>query len=470
MKSSKLLTLMEKLSGSQMARLELFLESPYFNQGVKVLEFFRVLKALHPRFPEEEVDKLTFPARHLQGEITEKQLPGLLSQLLKLTEQFLALEEWQKDERDVHYALLKGYYRLDRPVHYRSAKRKAEQNLKEEAERDAAYFYQKLRHRLLELRHRGAETRDFRPNLQQTMDALDIYYLAQKMQLVGEMRDAERTLSIQYEKRLPPALLNWFEQAPFQSVSLLKAYQLFYQFLDREDDITYHKLRKLLKESEKDFTPSDLYYFYVGLMNYQARRINRKGEVRAYHEYLSLNEFMLEKGWLFQDGILSPWIYKNLVGAALNVGKTNWANDFLEKYRSFLPEDYAQDIYAFAKADYFYHLKNYDKAQKLLIDLSPRDVILNINARSLLIRTYFETRQEELLLSYLEATRVYLIRNKLIDEDRKKQMLKFVEITAKITRTASFEKEKRKELLKLLPPPKEVMHQQWLKEKLLEQL
>ncbi|MBK9015204.1 MAG: hypothetical protein IPM82_14670 [Saprospiraceae bacterium] len=50
------------------------------------------------------------------------------------------------------------------------------------------------------------------------------------------------------------------------------------------------------------------------------------------------------------------------------------------------------------------------------------DVLLNLSARSLLIKIYFETGQDEILYWYLEATRIFLLRNKLLDNRLNQQM------------------------------------------------
>jgi hypothetical protein len=470
MKQSKLITLLQKLSSGEMARLELFLQSPFFNQSEKVLRFFLALKEYHPGFPEEKISKRSFLEAHFPGEITENKLPPLMTKLLRLSERFLSIEQWEKDEIEQAYHLLEAYEKLELPLHYKAIKRKTSQLLQNRKARDTTYFYQNLRNRLQDLYHAGSAVRDFRPDLQQTMDALDIYFLSMKMFLASEMKDAEHTLSIQYNKRFPSGILEWFDSAPFHSIPLLRAHRLFRAFLEKETTATYQELRQLLLEKEAQFSSTDLYYFYVGMLNYQARKINRTASAEAYEEYLSINEFMLEKGWLFQKGMLSPWIYKNLVTVALKVGKSEWAETFMEKYRSFLPKEYEHDIYHYAKADYLFHQGKPESAQQGLLRLSPRDVILNINVRSLLIRIYFETGQDELLFSFLEATRVYLIRNKLLDEDRRKQMLRFVELTAKIARIPVFEKEKYQRLLQQIPAPKEVMHQKWLLSQLNQRL
>jgi hypothetical protein len=105
-----------------------------------------------------------------------------------------------------------------------------------------------------------------------------------------------------------------------------------------------------------------------------------------------------------------------------------------------------------------------------LLQVEFNDVLLNITARSLLIKIYCETDQTELLLSYLEATRIFLLRNQLLEAHFKRQLQKFVEFTAKFAKIPPHDRERFQNLHEQLPPAQEMMHREWLAGQLAKKL
>ena len=115
---------------------------------------------------------------------------------------------------------------------------------------------------------------------------------------------------------------------------------------------------------------------------------------------------------------------------------------------------------------FYYYQKNYSEAQSLAFQTDSKDILLNILNRSLLIKIYYETDQIELLLFYLEANRVFLLRNKLIDSKLKKQMQRFVDFTKKLAKIESHESDKLELLKASLPLASGIMHRDWVIEQI----
>ena len=62
---------------------------------------------------------------------------------------------------------------------------------------------------------------------------------------------------------------------------------------------------------------------------------------------------------------------------------------------------------------------NFDKAQEELIYVEFTDVLLNISARGLLIKIYFEQQEWEALDYSMENFRIFLLRTKKMEEKRR---------------------------------------------------
>ena len=286
------------------------------------------------------------------------------------------------------------------------------------------------------------------------------------MYLACEMADAKTSLKASYDIRLPENIDYVLQKDICTQSSIIMAFSYLFSLLEGTNENAYNNLKNLLLEKAEQFSAQDSYTLYVGLLNHSTRLTNQHGDLHSYKKYLYIIRQMLAKGWLYTDDCLSPWLYRNIVHAALKAGEEVWAKDFAMQYRGDVCAAFRDDIFLYVQAYIAYCEKEYSKAQLLLAQHNPKDVLLNISCRSLLIKLYYEDEQEELLLHYLEATRIFLIRNKVLDEQLRQQMLKFVEITAKLARLAPFEQEKLYNLLHRLPPAQQVMHREWLRERL----
>ncbi len=174
-----------------------------------------------------------------------------------------------------------------------------------------------------------------------------------------------------------------------------------------------------------------------------------------------INQWLLEEGFLYHDQQLSPWRYKNLVTVGLKLEEFEWVEEFIRQERKKLPEDQRADVYQYCQAHYFYFTKNFDQAQQALSLIQSREPLLSVSVRSLWIKLLFETGQYELLFHHLEATRIFLLRNKHLREKLIRQMQMFIKITGQLARA----KEQKEQLATIsIPPANKVMHCDWLKD------
>lgn len=258
-------------------------------------------------------------------------------------------------------------------------------------------------------------------------------------------------------------ILLWAANPAHLEIPSIQVYRQLILLLSNPDETAHFEtVKSLVTKSEPYFDADELRQLYTLLLNYCIRRINRHSDERFWHEHLEINKLLLQNGLIFENNLLTPWHYTNLVAVGLKTGQTEWIRQFMHDYRDRLPPEYAENVFRYNLAHYHFYLKNYDEAQRALLQVEFTDVLLNIGARSLLVKIYCETEQTELLLAYLEATRIFLLRNQLLDRQIKKQMQKFVEFTAKFAKTPPHDRERFQILLEKLPPAHEMMHREWL--------
>ena len=464
MQNSKLIELLRSLSKRKLSRFQDFIRSPYFNKNTDIISFFEYLKKYSPSFNHKNLNKeIVIKKVKTTKKLNDRTLAYLMNNLLTLLEEFLSVEQLIHDPFKTQFNLLREYDRLHLQKHYKSALDKSKKLLASNKSKDAEYYSDLFSISQIEYENSSAHQKNYGKKLQKAADDLDIYYLIEKLRFCWEMQNRESILNVDFELKLGNQLVGWANEHGYSNIPTISVYLNILNLIEADQDYDlFVKVKKLINKHETLFKSEELLQLYTGLLNYCTRQINRYNDEQYLHEYLEINKLLLENDLLFDDGLLSPWRYANLVNVGLKTNQIEWTKTFIEEYKEKLPKDYVENMYAYNLAMLHHHQKDYEKAQTLAFQIDPKDILLNILNRSLLIKIYYETDQIELLLFYLEANRIFLLRNKLIDPKLKKQMQRFVDFTKKLAKIEHHESEKLEPLKNKIPEASQVMHKDWL--------
>jgi tetratricopeptide (TPR) repeat protein len=179
----------------------------------------------------------------------------------------------------------------------------------------------------------------------------------------------------------------------------------------------YQAFKEKLAAEDGAFSPDEMREFYMFSINHCIRQTNR-GERNLEHEVLYLYQKALEAGYLFENGYLSRFTYHNIVAAALRCRELDWAEQFIPKYNEFLEAAYRDSSLSFNQARLDYARNRFDSVLTLLQKANYRDPLLNLAAKTLLLKTYFVLGEHDLLQSHLDAMRNYIHRKKVIGYHR----------------------------------------------------
>ncbi len=464
MHQSKLIELLRKLSTRQLSRFGDFLQSPYFNKNTENNLFFSHLSAFAPDFDGPGLAREAVIRANPTGKrLDERALAYRMNELMQLLEQFLSVEYLREQPLEEQWALMETYHRLGLDKHYNTAQKRAERLLVKHPFQDAFFLQAQYLLAEMEYRHAPHHEHKYREELQTVADALDRAYLAEKLRFSLEMVNSAQVLDIHYHLHLGEAMLAWLQENPISDAPRVDIYLYALLMLQEpENQGHYHKLYALLQDNEALLPPEERKNLYTYLLNYCTRRINHYRDNAYYGHFLDINMLLIDKGLLLENGELPPWRYNNLITVGLVTGRMKWAHQFMENHKSMLPEAFRENIYNYNRAHYLYHQKKYEEAQVILNQLNLQDLLLAIPAKNLLVKIYYETGQTELLLSFLEAYRIYIYRQELARPKLKDQARNFIECTRKLARLAPFEQEKLQALADNLPPATETFEREWL--------
>ena len=135
--------LLKEFSDIEIKKLESFLKSPYYNKNNKVLLLFNEIRKYHPHFKSKNLAKEKLSKKvNPDLKYNDSTLRNLMSGLLKCIEEFLILEEFNKNKPEKLLVLSKSYLEKNQDILF-------EKNLKEISKlleaggRDSVYYYNK---------------------------------------------------------------------------------------------------------------------------------------------------------------------------------------------------------------------------------------------------------------------------------------------------------------------------------------
>lgn len=451
---------MRRLSRAQVRQFNRLLPALATTQNNEIQRLYQYLSDFAPNYKSPKLARESI-RKTLQW--NDKKLTDRSSQLLHLLGQCLSIEALLNDPLEQQLQLMDIFEEMGLEKHYQSAKRQAQKALENIPHKGLAFLGQQFR--LLQLEDQAQETyqRKHKPSLQAAADALDSFYLANKLDYILEMTSAGSVLDIPYEVRLAEPVKHWSTQAPFAGEPLIDLFRVTLKLIEEPtEEAHFNQLRALLSEHQSTIPESTLKHLYTYLLNYCTSQITKHGNAQYYQHYLDINTGLIDQGLILEEGQLLPWRYSNLITVGLRTGQLEWARQFLDNYRSYLPPDDNENTYNYNLAHCLYYEQKSDEALLLLLQLDLRDPLLAVAAKNLTAKIYWESDQLELLLTFLENYRLYIYRQQLAKSKLKQQVKHFIDFTRRMAKIPDFEPERRANLLKELPEPAAILEHEWL--------
>ncbi len=409
----KLITLLQKFNAHEIKKLEQFLQSPYFNENQQILSLFYYLKTHYPTFDEKHCSTETaFAAVFPHQKMNKPKLNRLNSELFKLVEKFLVHEYLSQDKDKTQLQLLQIYQHLSLPKHFESTYQRLQKQQDKTPEKDVAYYERQfLMEKTLANFQSQRDDRTGDINLQAMTDALDIYYLLQKLQHWSQMLNRQQIVKIEYDYALKEEIFAFLEASEWQHLPAIALYrQALLLKLHPEKYNHYERFKSLLEKYGEQFNPYEIRAFYTYLEN-SVKRIFPIDEY--YEELFELYSQQLKRGILGKQTPLHHSVFKNVVTVALALQKFDWAADFIEEHQAtIVPVAFRQDAYLLNLANLHFAKKEYEQVLDLLLESNSSDVYYKLGEKLLLAKSYFELKELEVLENFLNSFTKYIFDQK----------------------------------------------------------
>lgn len=409
---SKLISLFRTLSPAERRRFKKWVNSPIHNFNPTISAFYEFLDS-RSAFTERTLNReRAFEFLYKNQPCDDVQIRRIMSEFLGVLEDFLTYESWRETPSEHWLSLAKHYRQRQLPSDATNYLNKAEAILNAQPLRDARYFLD--HYRLQEERLAQNPSRDSALNLQEMADELARFFVAELLRNACSAASHAAIYRADYQLPYLDAVLADCSAGRYEEAPLIQLYFHSYHCLTQPAaNEHFFAYKKLLVSAAQWLSKGELRDVLLFGINYCIRRLN-VDDPGFLREAFDLYQLGLEQETFLENGILSRFSYKNIVAIGLKLGESYWVEQFLKRYTPLLSTEFRAPYERFCRAKLCYQKRDFSQVQSLLHDLSFDDVFLELDARVLLLKIYFETMEWRLLEGFLTAFERFVSRKKML--------------------------------------------------------
>ena len=383
----------------------------------------------------EVVYPYIFPGKKYNNKI----MKNLMSELLKLGEDYLGIENFRSNPVDEYYYVLKELLNKKLDKNFDEVITKTERILKTSLISEEYYYY-KLN--ILSLKrtfeHRKHNRMEMMSDIKFLIEPLITFFCMYffTINYIEKNKQLDYNLKTEFldEIKLISAIMEYVNTKSYQSEHVIKIYyNMFMSIYNSEDNRYFNELRILINKYKNDFSENEMHNFHIVLHAYCSNKLNL-----GNWEYLKI-KFEIDKEELERKRFkksssitILPLEYKNLVKSGIGAREHDWTLIFIEEYKNKLTTGFDLNLYNYCLALTYFRMKEIKKALEHLSMVNYENVYDKLDVRCLLLQLYYESNAVEELDSQIESFIKFLNNDKIINKDRKAPIYTFVDSIKKL--------------------------------------
>lgn len=464
MKNSRLFEVLAKLSKKEVSAFCDFITSSYFNKRTDLVRFWNYL---HEQYFELHIvpeKTAIFNQLYPNKTFDAQQVRLLMSLLLKQLERFFACQSLLQNETQMKVMQAKDYLKRGLPQHFQYIQSDLVRLQEKNPFRDAQYLQFQYQIQFEQYQFTSAQKRIDTQNLQEVSDSLDLAFIALKLRNTCLAIAHQMVYNVQYEVGLLEDMLRYVRKKQLFEMPAIGLYYFCYLALSFPEEEQHFKAFKngILEKGDR-FSADEIRDLYLLAINYCIKRLN-EGSRHFAQEGLDLYKVALQKNILIANGLISRFSYRNIVAMALVTEDYQWVKDFISAYRTYLPKAYQESMFSFSMARLEYQRKNYDAALQLLQRSEYKDLLLNLAAKTIQLKIFYELEEFDLLHAHLKAMERFIRRKKVMGYHQT-NYLNLIYFVEKLLKINPFDKADRITLAEEVEQCEVLTEKEWILQK-----
>lgn len=451
MLNKKIILLIKSFNSTEIRQFNKFIASPYYNVNKEVILVWK--HVLHniddiSKLEKTHLHAVLYPTKPYQ----DISIRNIIMQLKSLLENYLQISFFQKDAIAKKLVLVKQLHSRNIESAVIAELEEINTDLQAASIQNASYLYQTFTYQQLKQEVLHTQFRNKESNLDKQLDALEKFYLAEKLKIMNLMMAHENVLKVNYSITNSQNVLELASTTTYNDIPAIQLFQLSYlcfQEFEREELFASYEI--ILFENLHFFQSEEQRMLLMAAINYCIKK-NNLGKPHYQANLLELYKKGIASKVLFENGYLTQYTYSNVISLCLNLKDYDFVKNFIENDKKYLEESIQAMYYLFNKAKYLYVQKDYKAAIRILTQNSFSDPLINVSAKMVLLKIYYEQQEWDILDATLENISMYIRRELLMgyQKDSFINFVKYIKILARSISLSSKRKEKIKQEITIL--------------------
>ncbi|MEQ1747418.1 MAG: hypothetical protein ABMA02_18450 [Saprospiraceae bacterium] len=420
--------------------------------------------------PEESLARALSPERLFAAAFPGKPydnraLRHTMSYLLDVVRRYLAFSEMETAPADRHFYLCRALRRRGLDEMLVNEWSRAENQMHEASERDARWHFDRYDLHQERLEARAPRERSATLDLQPLHNHLTVFYLSEMLRQACSALTHQAIGAQPYDKNLLQTVMSLAENGDWLNnyPAVAMYYHLCRALLEPEQPAHFESWKTVLAAHTEQFAPVELRGLHLLGINYCIRRMN-SGEKPFVREAFELYRSGLKKELLAESGWLSGFTYKNIIRIGTALGEHDWVQEFFEQYKPALHPRERDALYRYNLAFLYFQKQDFARAMPLLQQLELEDRLNLLDARRMLLRSYYELGEHKALDSLLTSFSAFLRRQKDLGYHQELN-LSLVRFTRHLLELRPGDKKGHEKLREQILATEQVAEKAWLLEK-----
>ncbi len=481
MLKNKITELLSSFSEDEVKRFYEFTSSVYFNKNGNLVKLLSELKKHHPGFESAKLtNEYLYRKVFSKEDYNEQVMRNLYSHLFKLGREFLAIEHFRNNDKEISLAALNQYSSKQLNSFFNPEIKDLETNLKSNDDFQAhsfLYLYKMETERLNYLIQNDRQQEAVEHILTQS-NYLIFYFIAQISNAQNNLKINEDTFNAKYNVNLVREFImsSDFEKImkyilrrklPYGSILHMYYYKMMCSIFPENED-NFYKLKSFLEENISSVSNLELYSVITAIEVYCTNKIS-KGSTKYYKELLQMYKLAVINK-TFVKGTppsMTAIKFRNIYTCAFRLGEYEWAKEFVDSHSKYLtPEGKAIAELAYSQLDI--HTKNYDSAMERLNAIKTDVYYVKKDIRRFMLQIHYERDHLESALSLLGSSRQFINNNSHIVTGVKDSFIKYINVMTSLVKLKSSRDPKKLALLKEKVESDSLPSREWILEKISE--
>jgi len=274
-----------------------------------------------------------------------------------------------------------------------------------------------------------------------------------------------------FDLKLLPEILKLITDKNFSETPAVMLYYQSYNAIEHlqsnnivQSEESFKELKALIKAHWQHFPSSEIRDIYLFAINYCIKRLNA-GNRNFIREAFELFRSGLKNETILEESVLSSFTYKNITRLGIALSENKWVVEFLETYKKYLHPRERENTWRYNLAFFYFQEKNYQEAMQILLRVEFKDVLNNLDARRILLKSYFELGEYKALDSLLDSFSRYIHRQKM--GYHRENYLNLIRFVKKIIDIRPNDKPALDSLKKEIKETVQLAKREWLLEKIM---